>query len=52
MKQILNSDVNFEKLTADSSESPKWLPSGWWILPSAALGLAGWIGIFHLLGIL
>lgn len=28
------------------------LRAGWWILPSAILGLAGWVGIFYGLGLL
>jgi hypothetical protein len=37
------------KVDLDQRDS---LPGGWWILPSAVLGLAGWVGIFHLLGLL
>jgi hypothetical protein len=28
------------------------LSHGWWLLPSAVLGLAGWVGIFYGLGLL
>jgi len=28
------------------------LPGGWWILPSAVLGLIGWIAIFYSIGLI
>jgi hypothetical protein len=30
----------------------KALPGGWWIIPSAVLGIAGWVGIFYGIGLL
>jgi hypothetical protein len=52
MMHIRGSVDAFEAAKLSEPSRSQGLPGGWWILPSAVMGLAGWVGIFHLLGIL
>lgn len=46
------SDPDHRQVGLHNLDETENLPGGWWILPAAVLGLAGWICIFYALVLL
>lgn len=52
MMHLRNSGQDVQALAEFDRAEARGMRSGWWILPSALMGLTGWIAIFHAVGIL
>lgn len=52
MLHLQTSDFEPSSVAPRNPSETEGLPGGWWIVPSAILGLAGWIGIFYGLGLI
>lgn len=52
MLNLRASDQDSIATSDHAHDATKALPGGWWIIPSAVLGLAGWVGIFYGIGLL